>query len=65
VHEAPAFAGASSFPIRRDGPDRRPRVVDTISDLVRPATAIVLVILLVIITVAGIIQLFSILSPPG
>jgi hypothetical protein len=32
---------------------------------VRPATAIVLVILLVIIAVAGIIQLMSILSPPG
>jgi hypothetical protein len=33
--------------------------------LVRPATAIILVILLVIIAVAGIIQLVSILAPPG
>jgi hypothetical protein len=32
---------------------------------VRPATAIILVILLVIIAVAGIIQLVSILAPPG
>jgi hypothetical protein len=32
---------------------------------VRPATAIVLVILLVLIAVAGVIQLLTILSPPG
>jgi hypothetical protein len=38
---------------------------DAIVSGVRPATAIVLVILLIIITVAGVIQLLSILSPPG
>ena len=31
----------------------------------RPATAVVLVILLLLIAAAGIIQLTSILSPPG
>ena len=36
-----------------------------IVSLVRPATAIVLVILLVIIAIAGITQLVSILSSPG
>jgi hypothetical protein len=39
--------------------------VSAIVSLVRPATAIVLVILLVIIAVAGISQLVSILSQPG
>ena len=33
--------------------------------VLRPATAVVLVILLLLIAVAGIIQLTSILSPPG
>jgi hypothetical protein len=61
----PPLCGGLIFSQPSSGPDWRPRVVDTISNLVRPATAIVLVILLVIITVAGIIQLFSILSPPG
>lgn len=38
---------------------------DTIDRVLRPATAIVLVILLVLIAVAGVIQLISILSPSG
>ncbi len=38
---------------------------DTIGPVLRPATAIVLVILLVLIAVAGVIQLISILSPSG
>lgn len=44
-------------------PIGRPR--DTIGCVLRPATAIVLVILLVLIAVAGVIQLISILSPSG
>lgn len=38
---------------------------DIRSDAVRPATAIIILILLAIIAVAGIIQLWVIFSPPG
>jgi len=54
-----------ALPVARPGSVSPKSGLDTIVWPVRPATAIVLVILLVLIAVAGVIQLLTILSPPG
>jgi hypothetical protein len=59
----PNLSREGSLVVRR--PDSPQPGLDTIVWPVRPATAIVLVILLVLIAVAGVIQLLTILSPPG